>query len=166
VTLAVLTEGSELELPLVGEVAVVTPGPPEETVEIEQEWISASPMSQVLRDDVTTGRVVLSSQPDFLAGRLRVPDLDLEIEDYGENVYTIDRDDPLSAEVRCIRRAALYRPGFDVRIEADARMRCTAQEFVVQTDLRAFEDGVEISARRFDTRVPRADASTGLRREA
>lgn len=158
VTLAVLTDGSELELPLVGEVAAFTAGAAEQTAEVEQEWVSASPMSQVLRDDVTTGRVELKSQPDFLAGRLRVPDLDLEIEDYGENVYTIDRDDPLSAEVRCIRRASLYRPGFDVRIEVDARMRCTWQEFVVETDLRAFENGVEIAAQRFDTRVPRADA--------
>jgi hypothetical protein len=56
------------------------------------------------------------------------------------------------------RRAALFRPGFDVRIEADACMRCTAREFIVETDLRAFEDGVEIEAQRFDTRVPRADA--------
>jgi putative CocE/NonD family hydrolase len=158
VTLTVLGEGSELELPLLGEAAACSPGAAEQTADVEQEWVDASPMSQVLHDDVTTGRVELRSQPDFLAGRLRVPELDLEIEDHGENVYTIHRGDPLSAEVRCIRRAALYRPGFDVRIEADARMRCSAQEFVVETHLRAFEDGVEVSARRFDTRVARADA--------
>ena len=115
-------------------------------------------MSQVLHEDVTTGRVELRSQPDFLAGRLRVPYLDLEIEDHGENVYTIERHDPLTAEVRCSRRAALQRPGFDVRIEVDAHMRCTATEFVVETDLRAFDDGVEISSQRFETRVRRSDA--------
>jgi uncharacterized protein len=161
VTLAVLTDGSELELPLVGEVAAFSPGPAEQTAAIAQEWLEASPMSQVLHDDVTTGRVELRSQPDFLAGRLRVPELDLEIEEHGENVYAIDRGDPLSAEVRCSRRAALSRPGFDVRIEADARMTCSAQEFLVQTHLRAFEGGVEISAQRFDTRVARADAPDG-----
>jgi uncharacterized protein len=161
VTLAVLTDGSELELPLVGEVAAFSPGPAEQTAAIAQEWLEASPMSQVLHDDVTTGRVELRSQPDFLAGRLRVPELDLEIEEHGENVYAIDRGDPLSAEVRCSRRAALSRLGFDVRIEADARMTCSAQEFLVQTHLRAFEGGVEISAQRFDTRVARADAPDG-----
>jgi hypothetical protein len=64
----------------------------------------------------------------------------------------------LAAQLDAARRAALFRPGFDVRIEADACMRCTAREFIVETDLRAFEDGVEIEAQRFDTRVPRADA--------
>ena len=110
VTLALLSDGSALELPLLGEAESWTPGPPEATAEVEQEWVGASPMSQVLRDEVTSGRVELRSQPDFLAGRLRVPDLDLEIEDYGENVYTIERHDPLSAEVRCSRRAALSPP--------------------------------------------------------
>ena len=37
-------------------------------------------------------------------------------------------------------------------------MRCTATEFVVETDLRAFDDDVEVSAQRFETRVPRSDA--------
>jgi uncharacterized protein len=159
VTLAVLPGESELELPLLGEVAAFSPGAAEQTAEIAQEWLDASPMSQVLHEDVTSGRVELRSQPDFLAGRLQVPELDLEIEEHGENVYAIDRGDPLSAEVRCSRRAALYRPGFDVRIEADARMTCSAHEFVVRTDLRAYEGGVEIWAQRFDTRVARADAA-------
>jgi putative CocE/NonD family hydrolase len=158
VTLDVLCAGSELELPLLGEVASWTPGAAEDVAVVPQEWISASPMSQVRHENVTTGRVELRSQPDFLAGRARVPDLDLEIEEFGENLYTIERNDPLSAEVRCVRRASLFRPGFDVRVEADARMRCTAGEFIVETDLRAYEDGVEIVAQRFDTRVPRADA--------
>jgi hypothetical protein len=158
VTLDVLCAGSELELPLLGEVASWTPGAAEDVAVVPQEWISASRMSQVRHENVTTGRVELRSQPDFLAGRARVPDLDLEIEEFGENLYTIERNDPLSAEVRCVRRASLFRPGFDVRVEADARMRCTAGEFIVETDLRAYEDGVEIVAQRFDTRVPRADA--------
>jgi hypothetical protein len=158
VTLTVLGAGSALELPLVRSAVPWSPGEPETVETVASEWISASPMSQVVVDDVTTGRVELRSQPDFLAGRLRVPELDLEIEDFGENSYAITRGDPLSAEVRCVRRAALARPGFDIRIEADARMHCTAGEFIVETELRAYEAGEEIAVRRFDTRVRRADA--------
>jgi putative CocE/NonD family hydrolase len=150
--------GGALELPLVGDFTSWSPGAPETVDDLVEEWISASPMSQIVVDDVTTGRVELRSQPDFLAGTLRVPELDLEIEDFGENTYAITRDDPLSAEVRCMRRAALSRPGFEIRIEADARMHCTAEDFIVETDLRAYEAGEEIAVRRFETRVRRADA--------
>ncbi len=99
-----------------------------------------------------------AASPTSSPGGGASPALDLEIEDHGENVYAIARDDPLSAEVRCVRSAALFRPGFDVRIEADARMRCTADEFIVETDLRAYDAGVEIASRLFETRVRRADA--------
>jgi putative CocE/NonD family hydrolase len=156
-TLAV-SEGSHLRLPLLGAAEPWSPGEPEDTPVLEEEWITASPMSHVLVDEITTGRVELRSQPDFLAGRRRIEALDLEVEDHGENVYSIERNDPLSAEVRCVRSAALSRSGFDVRIEADARMRCSADEFIVETNLRAYDAGEEIASRRFETRVPRADA--------
>src|SRR6185312_4832221 len=119
------------------------------------EWLSASEMQRVVVDDTVAGRVEIRSQPDFLAGRVRVPELGLEAESSGENVYTVARHDPLSAEVRCSRVQGLSRPGFDVRVEADAHMRCTASEFLVTTDLRAFEDDAEVMSRRFETRVPR-----------
>jgi hypothetical protein len=45
-----------------------------------------------------------------------------------------------------------------VRIEADARMHCTADEFIVETSLRAFDAGAEFATRVFETRVRRADA--------
>jgi hypothetical protein len=37
-------------------------------------------------------------------------------------------------------------------------MRCSADEFIVETNLRAYDAGEEIASRRFETRVPRADA--------
>jgi hypothetical protein len=57
--------------------------------------------------------------------------------------------------VRCRRRSGLRRPGWDVRVEADAEMRSTAEEFIVETELRAFEAGRTVALRRFETRVPR-----------
>jgi hypothetical protein len=151
-------EAGELALPLVAGALPWEPGPPEQPETLASEWLSASEMQRVVVDDSVAERVEIRSQPDFLAGRVRVPELGLEIESSGENVYRVARRDPLSAEVRCTRLQALCRPGFDVRIEADAHMRCTAESFLVTTELRAYEEGAEVVAHRFETRVPRADA--------
>ena len=67
----------------------------------------------------------------------------------------MNEGDPLSATVRCRRRSGLRRPGWDVRIEADALMRASAEEFIVETELRAFEDGRIIALKTFETRVLR-----------
>ena len=104
------------------------------------EWISQSPYSQIVRRDVSSSEVELLSQPDFLAGRRRLVKLGLEAGDWGENVYRIADGDPLSAEVRCRRRAELGRAGWEIRVEADATMRSTAAEYLVDTELRAYED--------------------------
>jgi hypothetical protein len=114
-------------------------------------------LGQVATRDVTSGIVELRSQADSLAGRRRLPELGLEVEDWAENVYRIDEHDPLSAEVRCRRRAALGRRDWDVRVDADAHMRCTAEDFVVDTELRAFENGRLFATRRYTSRVPRRD---------
>jgi putative CocE/NonD family hydrolase len=158
VTLTVASEGGELELPVPDGASPWTPPPPLSGPALEEEWIEASPMRQRLVEDIPARRVELHGQPDFLAGRVRLPELELEVSEHGDNVYAIARDDPLSAEVRCSRRAALRRPGFDVAIEVDAHMRCNAREFLVDTVLRAFEDGRPLPERRFATRLPRADA--------
>jgi uncharacterized protein len=106
---------------------------------------------------VSSSEVELLSQPDFLAGRRRLVKLGLEAGDWGENVYRIADGDPLSAEVRCRRRAELGRAGWEIRVEADATMRSTATEYLVDTELRAYEDDRPVLTRRFETRVARSD---------
>jgi hypothetical protein len=115
-----------------------------------------SPFRQVIRDELPDGRVQFVSQPDYLTGRRYLTELELEAEDWGENIYTIGAD-PLSGSVTCRRRAGLSRRGWDTRVEADATMRANAEEFVVETELRAFADGRSVVVRRFSTRVPRLD---------
>ena len=155
--LSVPSGSSRLELPrLTGHESIEMDGP-EAVPVVDTEWVVQSPFSQLLRRDVTSGAVELRSQPDFLAGRRRIPELGLETEDWGENVYRIVEHDPLSAEVRCHRRAALARPGWDVRVEADAVMRCTGEEFIVDTELRAFDGGRLFATRSFHSRLARRD---------
>jgi hypothetical protein len=69
----------------------------------------------------------------------------------------ITEGEPLSAEVRCRRRISLRRTDWEVRIEADARMRATAERFLVETELVAYEDGTLLTRRVFDTRIERID---------
>ena len=122
------------------------------------EWISQSPYSQIVRRDVSSSEVELL-EPARLPGRSPSAGeaLGLEAGDWGENVYRIADGDPLSAEVRCRRRAELGRTGWEIRIEADATMRSTATEYLVDTELRAYEDDRPVSTRRFETRVARRD---------
>ena len=145
----------ELALPLLGEHEAVALGTAEQVEPVAVEWLVTSPTRQSITHDVANGGVKLLSHPDFLSGRRLIPALGIEAEDHGENLYAVGDDDPLSATVRCRRRAGLRRPGWDVRVEADAEMRCTASEFIVETELRAFEDGRIIALRQFETRVPR-----------
>lgn len=157
VTLTLALGACELELPLLGAHRPADLGAAEltETVQIGSTAPSAS--AQVLVRDLVTDTVELRSTPDYFAGRWYLTDLGLEIDDGGENVYRIRERSPLSAEVRCRRQMALGRPGWEVRVEADAWMRSTAAEFLVDTQLRGFEGGKPVATRRLQTRVPRHD---------
>ena len=156
-TLSIDAQGSELGLPLLGAHSPADLGEPEQLAGIDTEWISQSPYSQIVRRDVSSSETELLSQPDFLAGRRRLVKLGLEAGDWGENVYRIVDGDPLSAEVRCRRRAELGRAGWEIRVEADATMRSTATEYLVDTELRTYEDDRPVLTRRFETRVARRD---------
>lgn len=157
VTLMLELHGCMLELPLLGDHDPADLGVPEQTETIEIKSIAPSPTAQVVCHDLVTDTVELRSKPDYMAGRWRLTDLGLEGEDGAENVYRISEGAPLSAEVGCRRLAVLSRRGWEVRVEADATMRSTATEFVVDTQLRGFEDGRATVTRRFQTRVARHD---------
>jgi putative CocE/NonD family hydrolase len=157
VELSVNPTQSALELPLLGPYVDVEFEGPEAVTEVPERWITQSPFRQTIRHELPDEFVEFVSQPDYLAGRRRLVDENLEAEDWGENVYRIRPGDPLSAEVVCRRRAALGRDGWETRVEANATMRAGLDAFVVFTELRGFENGHEVAVRRFETRVPRLD---------
>ncbi len=154
-TLTLSLDTAELELPLLGAHGAADLGAPEQIREIATEPLAPSPQTQTIHRAAGQATAELISQPDFLPGRIRITDLGLEVEDWGENTYRIRSDDPLSAEVRCRRRAVLARPGWETQVETDATMTSTASEFVVQTELRAWHNGETVATRHFTTRVPR-----------
>ena len=99
-------------------------------------------------------------QPDFLLGRLHIADLGvdgsgIEVEEGGDNEYSLLPDDPLSARVRIVRRLAISRPGWDTRVEVDAEMTCTETSFVVTSLLTGWNDGAEVFRQTYDTEVAR-----------
>jgi hypothetical protein len=160
-TLTLSLDTAELELPLLGAHGSADLGRLEQIGEIATQPLAPSAQTQTQTQAQTVHRAAeeataaLISQPDFLAGRIRITELGLEVEDWGENTYRIRSDDPLSAEVRCRRRAVLARPGWETQVEAEATMTGTASEFVVQTELRARHNGETVATRHFTTRVPR-----------
>jgi hypothetical protein len=153
----VAPEESVLRLPILPAHGEADLGTPEDTAAVAITRVTESEQRQVITRDLASGTSRLVSEPDFLGGRVRLDELGLETEDWGENVYEIRDDDPLSAQVQCRRRGALGRSGWDVRVEATATMRATAIEFFVDTELTAFEGDDEIARRYFQTRVRRCD---------
>ncbi len=97
---------------------------------------------------------ITARQPDFLLGRLRIADLDVEVEEGGDNDYSTHTD-PLDAVVRVVRRLAVSRPGWDTRVEVDSRMWCTADEFHVTSELSAWDNDVEVHRSVHHTTAPR-----------
>ena len=154
-TLAVVPRASSLDLPLLGPHEAFDPGEPEDVEAVAVEWIVTTPTRQSITHDVACGAVELLSHPDFLAGRRLLPGLGLEVEDHGENRYSVTEGDPLSARVRCRRRAGLRRPGWDVRIEADAEMRCDRGGVHRRHGAARVRGGRIVAVRTFETRVPR-----------
>ena len=154
-TLELSLDTAELELPLLGAHGPADLGRPEPVSEIATEPVASSHRTQTIRRADGQAPAELISQPDFLPGRIRITELGLEVEDWGENTYRIRSGDPLSAEVRCRRRAVLARPGWETRVEAEATMTATAAEFLVRTELRARHNGEPVATRHFTTRVAR-----------
>jgi uncharacterized protein len=94
-------------------------------------------------------------QPDFLSGRIRFPELDIETEESGFNRTPIIAGDPLSARAEIRRSVALAREGWDTHVDVDSVMTCTATTFAVTTTLVAREHGAAVLRREHHIEIPR-----------
>ncbi len=94
-------------------------------------------------------------QPDFLLGRMRINDLDVEVEESGTNDYPIVVGDPCSATVHVTRRVQIARGPWDTTVEVDATMTCTHETFHVTTTLAAWECEEVIHRSTHETVLPR-----------
>lgn len=76
-------------------------------------------------------------------------------ETVAEDRYEIVEDDPLSACTSARRVEALRRADWDVRVECDATMTCSHDEFMVDDHVRAYEADVLFFESRREYRFPR-----------
>lgn len=91
--------------------------------------------------DTQGGAVVLASGTTYRA--------------VAEDTYEITEDDPLSARIRARRVEGLARDDWDVRIECDAEMTATRDEFVVVDTVTAHDAGELFFESRREYRIPR-----------
>jgi uncharacterized protein len=94
-------------------------------------------------------------QPAFLTGRMRINDLDVEVEESGTSRYPIVSGDPLSATAHIVRRVQVARGDWNATVEVDATMTCTRDGFDVISTLTARERADEVYRDTHRLTVPR-----------
>ena len=165
VALHVVTGRSQLELPVyVGQAkeAPLTPfAEPDFSEPVPAEVIATYPNLWHHSHDVATGQHELEIRlaplsGDGGAGRIRLLDSELEIEEQQEDHYAITEPDPLSARIECKRSCQLHRGDWDVKLQVRATMSSDADAFYVTHLLQASSHDVTVASRAWDMRIPRA----------
>jgi uncharacterized protein len=103
--------------------------------------------------DIATGRWTMRLLED--GGLYRIEAIDLEVGDGMNCEYTIQEDDPLSANATWNWHSIRRREGWNVEIRSTTRLAATAGEFMIDTDVEAFEDDALFFRRSWRERIPR-----------
>lgn len=165
VQLHLLTGGSYLELPVYtgksNEAALTPFAEPEFSAPVPAEVVATFPTHWRLSHDVGTDRHQLEIclaplAGDGGAGRIRLLDSRLEIEEQEQDHYTIAEADPVSARVQCRRSCHLGRGDWDVDVEARSTMSCDHSAFHLTHVLEATARGVTVVSRAWDKTIPRS----------
>lgn len=157
VALSLTTAGSTLELP-VRPARETDDGPPEfDPVEMAppapSRIIEPVRSARTVERDLATGRWTEHLIED--GGRHHIDDIDLDVADGMTCSFTIDEDDPLSADAVWHWHSVMQRADWHVEIDTSTRLRATATDFLIDTDVEAREDGRPVFTRSWQDRVPR-----------
>jgi hypothetical protein len=85
----------------------------------------------------------------------RIDRIGLESATQDKTEYHIEDSDPLSAVAELRHTQTLSRDGWQIRVETQLRMTCTADAFRLRASLRAFEGADEVCHRDWDRSIPR-----------
>jgi hypothetical protein len=159
VTLSVFTgKGSFLELPgrppSPGDGDLAPFGPPEQAPGLELEMLEATPSYRQIRRDPASGVVEVEHNGDGYR-RYRFVDGGIEVLWGYLDRFSIQEDDPLSAEVRSEVQYGLGRGSWQVHVEATSTMTADAREFHLTDTLEAFEGSRLVFERSWRRSVPR-----------
>ena len=110
------------------------------------------PLDEIDRSSAD-GRVDLRRTRD--RGAWRTTDTDVDYDTNGELRFSIHPDEPLSAEQDIHLTTTMGRDGWRVRTQARTRISCTADDFVLQARLQAWDGEDKVFERSWERKIPR-----------
>jgi uncharacterized protein len=163
VRLTVSTAQSALELPVhhgQGDIEVTPFGAPEHAPPLPTAIVTTSPSDWRITHDVVTGRHDLEIRMaplagDSAAGRIRLLDSGLEIEELQDDRYTILEHYPLSARVDCHRSCHMERGPWSAHVEVESSLTSDSDHFRLTHRLEATHQGTVVFSRSWDRVIPR-----------
>jgi hypothetical protein len=85
----------------------------------------------------------------------RIDRIGLELGAQYKTEYHVAENDPLSAVAELHQTQTLSRNEWQIRVETQMRLTCTADAFLLQASLRAWEGVNEVCRRDWDRSIPR-----------
>jgi uncharacterized protein len=85
----------------------------------------------------------------------RIDRIGLELGTQSESHYHVEENDPLSAVAELRRTQTMSRDAWQIRVETQMRLSSTANAFLLQGGLRAWEGVNEVCRRNWDRSIPR-----------
>lgn len=166
VTLTVALGQSSLELPVYGgrprenDTAPHPFGPPDHAPPVPAALVTTSPNDwRVTRDPVSRRHDLRIRMAPLAAeagaGRIKLLDSGLEIEELQDDHYTIVEDAPLSARVDCSRSCHLARAAWSTHVEVVSTLTADAEGFRLAHHLEASDGGVVRFSKSWDRTIPR-----------
>ena len=118
---------------------------PEIAPPLEIEQLASEPRLWLLERDVVKGiHKIIDRHP---WGKRRFVSNGLAFGGLYQDIYLIQEDDPLSAQVESVREMEFERGDWQVRISTLSRMTCDAENFYVTNQVEAFEAGERVFQR-------------------
>ncbi|MEM9047133.1 MAG: CocE/NonD family hydrolase [Pseudomonadota bacterium] len=116
-------------------------------------------MARSLKTDLTTGahtsRFFVDGGVFGPAGRLRLDAIGTELGDVSDRVYSIQPDDPLSAEASMEQDATFTRADWQVRVVTKARQTATRAAFVLDATVEAWDGETLFHSVEWHHEIPR-----------
>lgn len=109
--------------------------------------------SRIISHDLSTGQKSLTLDEDF--GRSQIHSADITVTGYARDRFEITDADVLTARAEYQFRMGYTRDGWNVATQGRMTLTCDQDSFILQGELRAFEDDQEVFCRSWDETIPR-----------
>jgi len=117
------------------------------------------PLRRVVERDLASNEVIytLSSDGGELGGHslARLEEIDMDLGYSLTKRHRIAETDPLSAKSELRQNVVMRRREWSIRIQSSVRLASTAEDFLFEAELDAFEGDHPLRSRKWDVRVPR-----------